>query len=282
MAQISDVLLIGDGRLARHLAHYFNELGLSHRAWSRRMHEEGRGPPLEALLHSSTHVLLAISDGAIEPFIAVHPELKSAVCVHFSGSLATPLAIGAHPLFSFAGTLYQRALYERIPFVIDQGAPPLSTLIPGLPNPSFFIAPEQRSRYHALCVLAGNFTTLLWRKLFFELEAELGIGREHILPYLESITRGLAGTAAPLSGPLSRGDQATILRNLEALAGDPFEPVYRAFVSAYEQQNKRAAVGDGKDWLGAIGRESPGTSREWVASRRDDMPHAQASIGTTN
>jgi predicted short-subunit dehydrogenase-like oxidoreductase (DUF2520 family) len=118
-----------------------------------------------------------------------------------------------------------------------------------LPNPSFFIAPEQRSRYHALCVLAGNFTTLLWRKLFFEFDREFGIAREQALLYLESITRGLAGKGAPLSGPLSRGDEATIQRNLEALKGDPFEEVYRAFVSAYEQQGKLAAVRLGKDWL---------------------------------
>ena len=54
---------------------------------------------------------------------------------------------------------------------------------------------------------------------------------------------------APLSGPLSRGDQATLQRNLEALKGDPFEDVYRAFVSAYEQQGRLAAVRGGKDWL---------------------------------
>ncbi len=98
-------------------------------------------------------------------------------------------------------------------------------------------------------MLAGNFTTLLWRKLFFELDCELGIALEHALPYLESVTRGLAGKGAPLSGPLSRGDQATVQRNLDALKGDPFEEVYRAFVFAYEQQGKLAAVRLGKDWL---------------------------------
>ena len=214
-----------------------------------RMHAEAQCPELNALVHSRTHALLAISDGAIEPFISAHPELGSAFCVHFSGHLSSPLAIAAHPLFSFAGTLYERELYERIPFVIERGAPPLASLIPGLKNPSFFVAPEQRSRYHALCALAGNFTTLLWRKLFFEFDREFGIPREQALVYLESITRGLAGKAAPLSGPLSRGDEATVQRNLEALKGDPFEEVYRAFVSAYEQQGKLADVRLGKDWL---------------------------------
>jgi predicted short-subunit dehydrogenase-like oxidoreductase (DUF2520 family) len=249
MGQLPAPLLIGDGRLARHLGRYFEQLGLSHAAWSRRMHAEGRCPELAAFVHSGTRALLAISDGAIEPFILAHPELGSAVRVHFSGRLASSLAIGAHPLFSFAGTLYERELYERIPFVIDQGSPPLASLIPGLPNPSFFIEPERRARYHALCVLAGNFTTLLWRKLFFELDGELGLSHEHALPYLESVARGLAGNSAPLSGPLSRGDQDTLRRNLEALKGDPFEGVYRAFVSAYEEQGKLVAVQGGKDWL---------------------------------
>jgi hypothetical protein len=98
-------------------------------------------------------------------------------------------------------------------------------------------------------VLARNFTTLLWRKLFFELDGELGMAREHVLPYLASIARGLAGNGAPLSGPLSRGDQITLKRNLESLKGDPFEDVYRAFVFAYERQGKLAAVRGGKDWL---------------------------------
>jgi predicted short-subunit dehydrogenase-like oxidoreductase (DUF2520 family) len=249
VAEQPNILLIGDGRLARHLRRYFQQLNLNHAIWSRRLEAEECCPALRVLVQSDMHALLAISDRAVEPFIRSHPELGKAVRVHFSGRLASSLAIGAHPMFSFAGTFYDRELYERIPFVIDQGSPPLASLIPGLPNPCFFIGPEQRERYHALCVLAGNFTTLLWRKLFFELDRELGMPRQQALPYLLSIMRGLAGTGAPLSGPLSRGDQATLRHNLAALKGDPFEQVYGAFVSAYEQQGKLAAAAGEKDWL---------------------------------
>ena len=249
VAEQPNIVLIGDGRLARHLRRYFDELNLNHAIWSRRLEAAKCCPALEVLVQSDTRALLAISDRAVEPFIRSHPELRKAVRVHFSGRLASSLAIGAHPMFSFAGTFYDRELYERIPFVIDQGSPPLASLVPGLPNPCFFIEPERRERYHALCVLAGNFTTLLWRKFFFEIEKELGTPREQALPYLESITRGLSGTGPPLSGPLSRGDQTTLHRNLEALKGDPFEQVYRAFVSPYERQRKLAAAAGGKDWL---------------------------------
>ena len=248
VAEQPNIVLIGDGRLARHLRRYFQQLNLNHAIWSRRLEAAKCCPALEVLVQSDTRALLAISDKAVEPFIRSHPELNKAVRVHFSGRLASSLAIGAHPMFSFAGTFYERELYERIPFVVDQGSPPLASLIPGLPNPCFFIEPEQRERYHALCVLAGNCTTLLWRKLFFELDAELGMPRQQALPYLVSIMRGLAGTGAPLSGPLSRGDQTTVRHNLAALKGDPFEQVYDAFVCAYEQQGRLAAVAGGKDW----------------------------------
>jgi hypothetical protein len=249
MARTPDLLLIGDGRLASHLAHYFKQLDLNHAQWSRRAHAEGRAPGLEALVHSRTRALLAISDRAIEPFVSAHPELAGVTRVHFSGGLVSPLAVGAHPLFSFASTFYERELYERIPFVMDRGALPLSTLIPGLLNPSFFVEPGRRARYHALCVLAGNFTTLLWRKFFFELDSELGLAREHAFPYLDSIAGGLKGQGAPLSGPLIRDDQITIQRNLESLKGDPFHDVYKAFVAAYERQEKLTTGRGRKDWL---------------------------------
>jgi hypothetical protein len=81
----------------------------------------------------------AVVEGRIEPFVSSHPELRDAIRVHFSGRLVTPLAFGAHPLFQLCrrSALYTRDLYERIPFVIDKGAPPFDSLIPGLPDPAF-------------------------------------------------------------------------------------------------------------------------------------------------
>ena len=106
-----NILLIGDGRLARHLRRYFQQLNLNHTIWSRRMEAEECCPALELLVQSDTRALLAISDRAVEPFIRSHPELHKAVRVHFSGRLASSLAVGAHPMFSFAGTFYDRELY---------------------------------------------------------------------------------------------------------------------------------------------------------------------------
>ena len=92
MAELSDILLIGGGRLASHLGRYFEQLRLRYVAWSRRLKAEKLCPRLDALVLSRTRALLAINDGAIEPFVRSHPELGKTVRVHFSGRLATPLA----------------------------------------------------------------------------------------------------------------------------------------------------------------------------------------------
>jgi 2-dehydropantoate 2-reductase len=220
------------------MARYLALLGIPFVSWSRR---DASSP--EGAIEGATHVLLLISDSAIEPFLRAHPLLgEGRTLVHFSGCLSTPLARSAHPLVSFAGREPGLEEYRRIPFVLETGSPGLQELLPGLPNPSFRVDPVLKPLYHALCVLSGNFTVLLWTKLFTELEAKLGVPREAALPYLHSVLENLkARPTGSLTGPLARGDWPTILSNLEALEGDPYRVVYQAFVEAYG----RAAPADG-------------------------------------
>jgi 2-dehydropantoate 2-reductase len=225
--------IVGDGRVARHFRHYFTLLGLPVRAWSRRAHDR---PPPDALAGCDT-VLILISDDAIVPFVEAWPALSEKRLVHFSGSLVTPFAEGAHPLTTFGPTLYDLATYRTIPFVLDEGGSPLADLLPGLPNPSFAIRSTERPYYHALCVLAGNFSTILWLKLFGELEQRLGIPASAAHPYLSRVAANLMNDGdGALTGPLVRGDAAAIGRNLRALAEDPFRDVYSAFARLYEQR----------------------------------------------
>jgi hypothetical protein len=225
--------IVGNGRVARHFHHYFNLLALSVCGWSRR--EPGPSPP-EALASCRT-VLLLIRDGAIVPFIDAWPALREKRLVHFSGSLVTPAAEGAHPLMTFGPALYDLAEYRAIPFVLDAGGTPFAELLPGLPNPSFTIPAADRPYYHALCVLAGNFSTLLWLKLFDELERRFAIPASAAHPYLARVTANvMADASRALTGPLSRGDAQAVAANLTALEGDPFHAVYSAFVRAHEQR----------------------------------------------
>ena len=179
-------------------------------------------------------VMVLISDAAIEPFIAAWPALAAHRLVHCSGSLVTPVAECAHPLMTFGPDLYDLPVYRQIPFVLDAGRMPFADLLPGLPNPSFTIAAADRPTYHAHCVMAGNFTTLLWRKLFDLLEHRLGIPADAAHPFLVRTVQNLvADPGCALTGPLARGDAATIAANLAALEGDPFAEIYSAFARTY-------------------------------------------------
>ena len=80
--------LIGRGRLATHLARYFQLEKLPYRQWH-RTHPE----PLDRSVDGCDVLLLAISDDAIEPFIAANSDVTDRPMVHFSGSL---VLYGAH------------------------------------------------------------------------------------------------------------------------------------------------------------------------------------------
>ena len=222
--------IVGNGRVARHFQHYFNLLGLPVRAWARRL--EMPSPP-EALAACRT-VLLLIPDAAIVPFIEAWPALREKRLVHCSGSLVTPDLEAAHPLMTFGPDLYDLADYRAIPFILDAGGTPLSDLLPGLPNPAFSIPATERPYYHALCVMAGNFSTILWVKLFDELQRRFDIPPSAAHPYVARVAANVMDDARrALTGPLSRGDTDTITSNLKALDGDPFQAVYTAMMRAY-------------------------------------------------
>lgn len=224
--QAAHYLLVGDGRLARHFAHYFKLENLSFDQWSRRS-----GGSLEALADRCTHVLLAISDSAIESFLLAHPFLRKHCCIHFSGALVTPLAASLHPLMTFGPELYSEDEYRTIPLVTEETRP---VSLPGLTNKVYAISPELKPLYHALCSMSGNFTVILWEAVFARFKS-IGLPREILLPYLVRTASNLISApedVSVLTGPLKRGDFKTIEKHLEALDGDPFADVYRAFVQA--------------------------------------------------
>ncbi|HOC42776.1 MAG TPA: DUF2520 domain-containing protein [Thermoanaerobaculales bacterium] len=221
-------LLVGSGRLSRHLQHYFDLEGIRWRLWARAM-----GEPLESSIPGCRAALLLIADDAIESFLGRHARPGGPPWVHCSGSLATPLATGVHPLMTFGDELYDRADYRRMAFVCDRGGRPFEELFPRLPNPHFEIDPADRPLYHALCAMAGNFTTLLWQNAFAAFEDRLSLARSALHPYLERVAANLERSASPLTGPLARGDRRTIERHLAALEGDPFREVYQSFVAAH-------------------------------------------------
>jgi len=236
MKQVPEYLIIGNGRVSRHFQHYFSLLQLPFTQWNRNEHFE----KLHHQLINASHILLLISDAAIENFIIHH--LKTApqtVWVHFSGSLISHYAHGAHPLMTFNETLYLLDEYLKIPFILDDDAPSFQAILPGLPNPYQRLPKSLKAKYHALCVLSGNFSCLLWQKLFDSFQREFNLPESFAHPYLLRQTQNLIlDQKKALTGPLVRKDQGTIEKNLAALSSDPFKEIYEAFVSCYQKKEE--------------------------------------------
>jgi 2-dehydropantoate 2-reductase len=161
VGQVPAYLLIGNGRVARHVACYFDHLGLSCTQWHRGMPEE----TLAAQAAAASHILILIRDDAIADFAQFHLSGVSALKIHFSGALVAAGIHGAHPLMTFGPDLYAPEKYAAIPFVIEDDAPDFAALLPGLPNAHARIKKNDKAKYHALCAMAGNFSCLLWQKL---------------------------------------------------------------------------------------------------------------------
>ena len=224
--------VVGRGRVATHIIRYLELEGLPVRQWHR-----GQACAADSSLRNADVVLLAIGDDALEPFLRAQPGIAGKTCLHFSGSRTVAGASGFHPLMTFGPEPYDLETYRRIPFVIELGGPGFEDIFPTLVNPSWPIDAELKPLYHALCVLAGNFPTLLWNKVFGAFEGRLGVPRSALTPYLErTLENTLESGDAALTGPLARGDTGTIDLNLEALEGDSYQDVYRAFVDAHGLQ----------------------------------------------
>lgn len=226
-----NILIIGNGRLAKHFSHYFQMLGLSYDIWHRSLSVAELNQKLE-----KQHLIFClISDDALESFIEKHLLDSKHTIIHCSGCQSIPNTIGAHPLMTFSEQLLEIDQYQSIPFVVDCSLEQWRTIIPFLPNPSYYLAPEHRAYYHCLCVMAGNFSQFLWQKLFFEFD-RLALPQAAAQPYLQGIAHNIA-TQQPLTGPHIRQDKKTQNKHLSSLSEDPFKKVYHAFTETYQAQN---------------------------------------------
>lgn len=228
-------LIIGNGRVARHFCYYFDQLDLCYKTWARATHSAAE---LATALAKASHVIVAISDSAIEDFIksTLLPQCDSQILLHCSGALLSEHAIGVHPLQTFSHDLYPLDYYQAVPFIIDNSAMTFAELLPGLNNPHSYIKPEDKPYYHALCVIANNFTTLIWQKCFTSMQEKLAISPELLKPILAKTFENIAKDPhTALTGPIARQDSVTLERNLLALVenNDNYKTIFQAFINTY-------------------------------------------------
>jgi predicted short-subunit dehydrogenase-like oxidoreductase (DUF2520 family) len=234
--QVPHYLIIGRGRLAMHIEHYFGLLGILYSAW----HRDLSLTTLYASVQNATHILLLINDDAIQGFIDQHLNtVTHAYIIHCSGRLNALHAIGAHPLMTFNRSLYGLTDYQAIPFVIEEEAPSFSILFPDFQNPSVRIAKKFKDKYHALCTLSGNLTCYLWQQLFDRFATELALPKEIAYPYLKQQMQNLLqDSSTALTGPLVRNDHKTIVAHLNVLQHDHLKAIYQGFIESFRESKK--------------------------------------------
>jgi predicted short-subunit dehydrogenase-like oxidoreductase (DUF2520 family) len=208
-----EIAIIGDGRLGRALA---AALRAADRPVSGPL---GRSPDV-----GTAHVLLCVPDGEIASAAAAVPHLEGRLVGHVSGAttleaLAPHEAFSLHPLMTvtsdapagvFAGagaavagsTDAARAFAEQL--AADLGMTTIE------------VPDADRAAYHAAASIASNFLVTL------EAAAEqlLGHDREVLVPLVRATVENWAalGPERALTGPIARGDEATVIRQREAIA----------------------------------------------------------------
>ncbi len=217
--------IVGDGRLAKHFKQYFKLLDLPYSSWSRKDTSS-----FFEFASKQDIILLMISDDSIESFYRENPLLKEKICFHFSGALSLDGIHSCHPLMTFSNHHYSIAEYQRIPFIGELGKMQLSDLIPALENKAVMIPSNMKDKYHAWCVMAGNFSVILWQEFAANMKCDFDISNDLIKPYMRQIFNNMDyDLDCSLTGPLVRNDNETMKKNLNALDG-VYEQLYRSFL----------------------------------------------------
>jgi len=253
-------VIVGAGMVGRSLAAALTARGAKVAAVASRRLESARacaqlagGPPATtdpaAAARRGDVVVLSVPDAAIA---AVCEETAGRggfepgnVAVHLSGALGSQAlaaarecgasALAFHPIQTFARV--DAGLFEGVTCAIegDEDAVALGTELAALLGARpVTIRPEDKALYHAaLCVACNYLVTLADAGAGLLERAGFGEGAlSALMPLLRAAVENLARVGLPgaLTGPISRGDTATLEAHLDALASRAPDllPLYRA------------------------------------------------------
>jgi len=238
------LVVVGAGRVGSSIAAAGNRAGLE-------LVLAGRDDVLDRAA-DAVGVLLCVPDEAIAPLAAeladAAPNLRFAGHTSGASTLAAlaPLAASGASTFSVhpLQTVPDRDTdFTGAPAAIsgsDAAALELArNLAQALGMRAFEVADEHRAAYHAAAVIASNFLIAL-EQCAAGLLGAIGVddGRELLAPLvLRTAANWSERGAEALTGPIARGDEATVARHLAALAESAPElvPMYEALATRTRQ-----------------------------------------------
>jgi len=207
------LLVVGNGRMGRALVAALTTAGLG------VAEPAGRGESgTDAAI-----VLLAVPDAEIAS--AARAIAPGRMVGHLSGSLDLSVlhpheAFSIHPLMTVTGA---GTSFAGVTAALSATSPAAhavaGALAAALGMTGVEVHDEDRAAYHAAASIAANFLVTL-EGMAEHLAATAGVEREALVPLVRAAVDNWAerGAAAALTGPVSRGDVATIARQRRAVA----------------------------------------------------------------
>lgn len=251
--------IIGGGRLGCCLAGYFKQLGLlcgitgSSAVKSAALAQKLQVKALDntQLAKLADVVLLTVPDRKIagvaaalaQDLAAAKTDITGKCFLHCSGSLGleplAPLAeLGAHtgslhPLQSFAGgEVDLKGVYMAVDGD-DAAISAAEDLARRLGGVSFKVPANERAAYHAAACFCSNYAVTveaLAARLMSRWTGSEAAAWQALLPLFRGTAANLKAAKLPgaaLTGPIARGDSATVEKHLAALPAEYLDP-YRS------------------------------------------------------
>lgn len=190
-------------------------------------------------------LFITTPDAAIAEVAASVTPRDDRVVVHVSGSLGLdvlaphPRRASVHPMMALPdGDTGARRLLEHGNFALNAAGDPIGqSIVDALGGRAITLAddPDARARHHAACCVAGNYVTTVVG-LVERLASDAGVPVDAYLDLARGAIDNVAelGAAAALTGPVARGDHATVDR-------------HRSVVSATDQAFHEALIAAAKD-----------------------------------
>jgi len=168
-------------------------------------------------------VLLCVPDAAVGEVAASMERGPDRVVSHCAGSLGLDV-LGDHPRVGSVHPLVAlpdpRVGAERLrgAWFAVSGDPLVGEVVAALGGRTVEVPDDRRAAYHAGAVVASNHLVALLGQVE-RIAAEAGVPLEAFLDLTASTLANVAelGPAEALTGPVSRGDWATLERHLEAI-----------------------------------------------------------------
>ena len=226
---MTTVRIIGPGRAGSSLA-----IALGRAGWD-VLPGLGRGDAVDDAAVGADLLVIATPDATIAAVAAAVAPSEHVVIAHLSGSLGLaplqghPRAAVLHPLVALPDA--ERGAERLVGAwfgLASTGDPLAAEVVASLRGKVVHVAEVDWARYHAAAVIGSNHLVALLGQVE-RVAASIGAPIDAFLDLARGSLADVAalGAAAALTGPIRRGDLATVQRHLDALPAEE-RPAYEA------------------------------------------------------